>query len=141
MENEVNVQILTPAKKLFAGKASEVVLPAYDGEFGVLAKHSDFIGVLGTGALKIVTSGDDYWFMLSSGVYQVKNGELTILAEIGETPESSADIETLKARMKELEAEMADFKDFSSERHALLKKEYNQVRARVEVHRRTELVN
>ncbi len=141
MTKEFDVEILTPVQTLFAGKATEVVLPAYDGEVGVLADHSNFIGLLGTGALKIVTDGDDYWYMLSSGVYEVRGGKLTILAELGESPEAVNDVDALNIRRKELEAAMGDIKVVTPGQYPLLKKEYDQIRARLEIHRRTELVN
>ncbi|MFN8390471.1 MAG: ATP synthase F1 subunit epsilon [Bdellovibrionota bacterium] len=141
MNTEFDVEILTPAKTLFAGKATEVVLPAYDGEVGVLAEHSDFIGVLGTGPLKIVTAGDDYWFMLSAGVYQVQGGALTILADVGESPGTGQDVDALNQRLKDLEAKMGDTKSFDPKEYELLKVEHDKVRARLEVYRRTALVN
>jgi ATP synthase F1 epsilon subunit len=141
MDKSFDVQILTPAKSLFSGQATEVVLPSYDGEVGVLADHADFIGLLGTGALKIVSAGDDYWFMLSSGVYEVRAGQLRILAETGESPQPGQDTEALNQRLKELEARMGDQKTFDPEEYTALKKEQDQVRARLEIYRRTALVN
>lgn len=141
MEKAFDVQILTPSQKLFAGEATEVVLPAYDGEVGVLAGHADFVGVLGTGPLKIVTEGNDYWFMLSSGVYQIASGKLTILAELGEAPRADVDMKSLGESVKELETKLADFKSFSPEEYPVRKAEYERMKARMEIHRRTELVN
>ena len=141
MEREFNVEILTPSQTIFSGEATEVVLPAYDGEVGVLAGHADFIGLLGTGALKIVTDGNDYWYLLSSGAYQVKSGKLTILAELGEKPEKTIDLDTLTARMKDLEAELADPKTFSADDYPRVKLEYDRTKARIDIHRRTEILN
>ncbi len=141
MSREFSVEILTPAVTLFSGKATEVVLPSFDGEVGILAGHGDFIGLLGTGALKIVTEGNDFWFLLSSGAYQVKGGKLSILAELGEKPEKSIDIETLTSRLKELEAELADPKTFSADDFPRVKLEYDRTKARIDIHRRTEVVN
>ncbi len=59
MAKEFEIEVLTRSKTLYKGKATEVVLPAYDGEVGVLADHANFIGLLGTGPLKVVTGGDD----------------------------------------------------------------------------------
>lgn len=141
MSREFEVQILTPAATLFKGEATEVVLPSYDGEVGVLAGHSDFVGILGTGPLKLVTNGDDYWFVLSSGAYRVESGKLTILAEFGERPQKGVDIEELSARLRELDVQLADIKNFSAEEFPKIKEQADQLRARIEVHRRTEVVN
>jgi len=141
MDREFNVQILTPSSTLFSGKATEVVLPAFDGEVGILAGHGDFVGLLGTGSLKIVSGGNDDWFILSSGAYRVSSGELTIMAEKGEMPDKNADLATLSARMNELEKRLGDFKSFTPEEFPELKREYDEIRAKLEVHRRTQLVN
>ena len=73
-------EILTPGKKLINVEVSEVIFHAYDGERGVLPNHENFIGRLGTGALKLVREKQDYWYMISGGVYEVKNGNLTLFA-------------------------------------------------------------
>ena len=141
MNTYFEVQILTPASTLFRGKATEVVLPAFDGEVGVLAGHGDFVGLLGTGSLKIVTEGNDHWYILSSGTYRVSSGVLTVLAEKGEEPEKNVDLPTLTARLNELEKILGDFKSFTPEEFPQLKLEYDQTKARIEVYRRTQLVN
>ncbi len=141
MSREFEVQILTPAATLFKGLATEVVLPSYDGETGILAGHADFVGLLGTGPLKLVTDGDDYWFVLSSGAFRVESGKLTILAELGERPNKDIDLDDLTSRLKELDAKLADVKNFSSDNFPKLKEEADQLRAKIEVHRRTEVVN
>ena len=141
MNKEFDVQILTPSKALFRGKATEVVLPSYDGEVGVLEGHADFVGLLGTGALKMVTGGNDHWYMLSSGVYQVEDGKLTILAEQGETPQPGIDIAVLSQELKVLSEKLADFKSFTPEEYPKWKVEHDRIKARIDIHRRTEIVN
>lgn len=140
MAKEFSVEVLSSNKTLYQGKVSEVVLPAYDGEVGILAEHGDFIGLLGTGVLKIVTSGNDYWYMLSQGVYHIENGKLIILAERGE---SSAGLDTtsLESRISELEEKFKDMKILSTPEYKNLKLEYDQLKARKEVHTRTNLLN
>ena len=88
MSETFKVQVLTPVGIVFSGRATEVVLPGKDGQIGVLAAHQDIVGLLGTGALKLVIDAKPRWFMVSSGFYEVTNGELSILCEIAETPEN-----------------------------------------------------
>lgn len=140
MSTDFAVKVLTPGKTLCSKRASEVVLPAYDGEVGVLANHADFVGLLGTGVLKVVSDGNDYWFMVSSGLYQIQHGELVVMAEYGEEP-SAVNRESGEARLKEIEVAMADSTKATPETLPVLKKEYDQIRARLEIDRRTNIVN
>ena len=139
MSQDFEIEILTPAKKLYAATGSEVVLPAYDGEVGVLPGHADFIGKLGTGALKVVTKGDDFWFAVSGGVYQVSEGKLAVFAVLGEDARA-VDIEAAKTRMAEIEKEIAQA-NVDPEKLVTLQAELSQQKARLDVHRRTAVVN
>lgn len=140
MAKDFFVEVLSSNKSLYQGKSSEVVLPAYDGEVGVLADHGDFIGLLGTGALKIVTSGNDYWFMLSKGVYHIENGKLIILAEQGDAS-AAVDISLVNSRIPELEEKLKDLNIFTTPEYKILKLEYDQLKAKQEVYKRTNVVN
>ena len=79
--NEFQLQIRTPARTVIDARVTEVVLPAHDGERGVLPGHERFVGLLGTGALKLVREGDDFWFVISSGVYEVQGAKIVVLTE------------------------------------------------------------
>ena len=134
-----HLEILTPGKRLVETEVSEVVLPAHDGEVGVLAGHEDFIGVLGTGTLKYVENGNDYWLMISSGIFEVQSGKLTILAELGETADS-LDPKQSQEKADSLEAELGKGNWYTEELRAILR-QYDLEKARLEVHRRTNVVN
>ncbi len=139
MATEFRITISSPARKLLETEATEVILPGFDGEVGVLAGHQDFIGLLGTGVLKLVRGGDDYWFMVSGGVFEMKGGVLSVLTEVGEKPDD-IDFEGAQARAESLEPELLKKSTYSKDHEGLFV-EYQKERARLEVHRRTELVN
>ena len=105
-QTEFQLKVLTPALELVATQVSEVILPAHDGEVGILAAHGNFVGILGTGVLKYVSKGDDYWLMVSDGVFEVRNGELTVLADVGENAKG---VNVDAAKQKELELEKVVF--------------------------------
>ena len=139
MAKEFQARILTPAAELFSAQVSEALLPAFDGECGVLADHEDFIGLLGTGVLKVVTAGDDFWFMVSSGVFELSNGTLTVLTEVAESAKD-IEVEVAKKRAQELEPVLATLNSYSEKSHSE-RIEYDRARARMEAYRRTHLVN
>lgn len=139
MSQDFEIEILTPASKLYAAKGSEVLLPAYDGEVGVLPGHADFIGKLGTGALKVVTNGDDFWFAISGGVYQVLDGRLTVFATLGDDARSIQP-DGVKSRVAELEKLLAA-QNLPSQEREKLSSELGRLKAQLDAHRRTALVN
>lgn len=139
MASEFALSIYTTGKKLLEATVSEVVVPAFDGECGILAEHENFIGLLGTGLLKMVRDGDDYWFMVSSGVFEVSDGTVTVLAEVGEDAKSIR-INDSKARLLEVESLLSKKTPLDADFESL-KKELDREKARLEAHRRTELLN
>lgn len=136
---QFQLRICTPRGELFSGLVTEAILPGLDGEVGVLAGHKNFIGLLGTGVLKLVRDGDDYWFMLSVGVFEMRGGALTVLAEIAE-PASEINNQLNAERVKELEGSISSMSSYLDD-YAQLKVEYDRASARLEAYRRTHLVN
>jgi len=139
MSAEFELEILTPGKKLFGEKVSEAIVPAWDGETGILANHENFVGKLGTGALKIVQQGKDFWFIVSGGVYEVRDGVVSILAQVAEEP-AEMDISTVEETNERLAAELpkADLNSIAGQN---LKAEHDRSRARLEVYNRTKSVH
>jgi F-type H+-transporting ATPase subunit epsilon len=88
MSNDFHVEILTPAGEVLKTEASEVLLPSYRGELGILPGHEDLVGLLSTGTLKVVRSGNDFWYVVSGGAFKIDNSVLTVFAEFGTSAES-----------------------------------------------------
>ena len=139
MANEFQARILTPRAELFSAQVTEALIPGFDGECGVLAEHEDFVGLLGTGVLKVVSAGDDFWFMVSSGVFELASGTLTVLTEVAESAKD-IDIEFAKKRATELEPALTNLNSYNEKSHSE-RIEYDRARARLEAYRRTHLVN
>ena len=139
MEN-LHFEILTPSRIVYSGDVSEVVLPAYDGEVGVLPEHADFVGALGTGPLKIVKGGEDHWFMVSDGLYQVQDGKLTIFTQSAEGA-ADVNVDAAQAHLEELENSLKTPQNLPMEELPKLQAQRVKEAARVEVYRRTNLVN
>ena len=136
--SEFNLEILTPGKQVFSNAVQEVIIPAYDGETGILAGHENFVGVLGTGPLKLVREGNDYWYMVSSGVYEVRDGKVSILAELVEGADQF-DVEAEKSQLETLTGQLTSL-DLNSPAGQKAKIAHERA-ARVDVHKRTALVN
>ena len=138
-QNEFELEVRTAAREVIHSKVTEVVIPGFRGERGILAGHENFVGLLGTGVLKLVRGGDDYWYVVGSGVYEVRDNKLIVLTDIFEEPKQ-IDTSGSAARISSIEAKLATGSQLDRE-NEVLSKELKRERARVEAHRRTELVN
>ena len=78
----MNLQIITPDKKVFDGEVKLVQVPGSKGSFQVLKNHAPIISTLENGVIKIIDSGDKTSSVpISGGVIEVKNNKIIILAE------------------------------------------------------------
>jgi len=135
----LQVEVVTPAGIVASGEYSEVVLPAFDGESGLLDNHQDFIGSLGTGALKLVKDSQDHWLVIAGGVYRVQDGKLTVLPQHAELPDD-IDAEANAARIEELQKEMV-VKSALASSFTPKSKELELCKARATVYKRAKEVN
>ena len=78
----MNIEIITPDKKLFSGEVSSVQFPGSDGSFGVLNNHSPLIATLKKGNINLTeSSNQNHSFSINGGVVEVLNNKITVLAE------------------------------------------------------------
>jgi F-type H+-transporting ATPase subunit epsilon len=73
----MNLEIITPDKKVFSGEVEVVTLPGTDGSFQVLKDHAALVSTLGKGILK----ADKQEFTIDGGVVEVLNNKILVLAE------------------------------------------------------------
>ena len=73
----MNLEIITPDKKVFSGEVEVVTLPGTDGSFQVLKDHAALVSTLGKGILK----ADKQEFAIDGGVVEVLNNKVLVLAE------------------------------------------------------------
>ena len=80
MSEEFKIEIVNPEKSfLFKDDVSEVVVPAFEGEMGILKDHISIISFLKPGIIKILAkSGDDNYYV-EDGIVEFKNNNLSIL--------------------------------------------------------------
>ena len=80
MSNVFKVEIINPEKSfLLKEDAVEVVVPAYEGEMGILKDHISIISFLKPGILKIFSKDKEQKFYVEDGIVEFKNNSLSIL--------------------------------------------------------------
>ncbi|MGQ3672403.1 F0F1 ATP synthase subunit epsilon [Xanthobacter sp. TB0136] len=77
----LSFELVSPEKLVFSGEATEVIIPGAEGEFGVLAGHGPFVGMLKPGILTIRAAGAAERFFVRGGFAEVNASGLTVLAE------------------------------------------------------------
>ena len=79
----MNLEILTPEKKLFSGSVYGVQLPGIAGLFEVLEKHAPLVSALKAGRLKVLMdkSNQVSLFDIQAGFVEVINNSVTVLVE------------------------------------------------------------
>lgn len=77
----MRVTVISPESAVFDGEADSVIVPAFDGELGILANHAPLMTVLGTGTLTVRAGGTSRRFHVQGGFLQVVQNSVRILAE------------------------------------------------------------
>ena len=91
MSDKFAVEIISPEKTILKTDASEVILPSFEGEIGILKNHIPLITFLRPGLIKIKGSMEIMFFAEDGTVEFVKNNLLILtstaykLSEISKT--------------------------------------------------------
>ena len=80
MSEEFKVEIVNPEQSfLLKEDVSEVVIPAFEGEMGILKDHISIISFLKPGIIKILSKSGDESYYIEDGIVEFKNNNLSIL--------------------------------------------------------------
>ena len=80
MSEEFKIEIINPDKSfLTKDDVSEVVVPAFEGEMGILRDHIPIISFLKPGIVKIYSKSNEEKFYVEDGIVEFKNNNLSIL--------------------------------------------------------------
>ena len=80
MSEEFKVEIVNPERSFLVKEdVSEVVVPAFEGEMGVLKDHISIISFLKPGIIKILSKSGDENYYVEDGIVEFKNNNLSIL--------------------------------------------------------------
>ena len=81
----------------YNGNCETLVVPAHDGEMGILPHHEAMILAVQEGELRFRVPGETQWreAIVGRGIVQVANNRVTMLVDTAERPE---DIDEVRAR-------------------------------------------
>lgn len=80
MSNNFNIDIVNPEKSFLSkNDVFEVVLPAVEGEIGILKDHISIISFLKPGIIKVYSDTEEQNFYVEDGIVEFKDNTLSVL--------------------------------------------------------------
>ena len=111
MNDKVDFELVSPEKLLMSTQASMVVIPGTEGDFGILAGHTDIISNIRVGIVDVYTDEIiDKRVFVSGGVAEVSEDRCTILADEAIVLEE-IDKKTAEVRLSEAQKILDESKD------------------------------
>ena len=123
LPTHIQLQIVSADRSLLNETVDEVVIPGFDGYFGVLPGHTPFLAVLQVGELWYRQGQEKHYISIAFGFAEVLPDRVTILAQIAETADEIdlARAESAKKRAEERLARPTVDMDAERARISLLK--------------------
>jgi F-type H+-transporting ATPase subunit epsilon len=122
MAETLQLEVVTPERKVLSEPVSSVTVPGRNGEMQILPGHAALISELKTGVLSYTEAGTASQLHVSGGFVEVNHDRVSVLAEIAERPE---EIDAARARLarehmeKQLSAWSGSEEDFERARAKL----------------------
>ena len=80
MSEQFNLEIVSPEKSfLKKDNVIEVVVPAFEGEMGILKDHISIISFLKPGIIKVFSKSEENKYFVEDGIVEFKDNNLSIL--------------------------------------------------------------
>ena len=80
MSEEFKVEIVNPEQSFLSKEdVTEVVVPAFEGEMGILKDHISIISFLKPGIIKIFSKSGEENYYIEDGIVEFKNNSLSVL--------------------------------------------------------------
>ena len=96
MAEKIQLEVVTPERRVLAEPVDMVTVPGLGGELGILPGHTPLISELQTGVLTYVQEGKNFPLHVSGGFVEVRDDHVSVLAEVAERPE---EIDAARARL------------------------------------------
>ena len=117
MSEEFKIEIVNPEKSFLVKEdVFEVVVPAFEGEMGILKDHISIISFLKPGIIKVFSKSGDENYYVEDGIIEFKNNNLSILTStifaIKDLDKSKQDNLLKKAEEEASKAEISDQSKF-----------------------------
>ena len=120
MSEKFTVEIISPDRSILKTETSEVVIPSYEGEMGILKDHIPLITFLRPGILKIIGEKDKKYFV-EEGTVEFSDNNLLILTSTAKEI-SKIDKDLLSSLISDAEKKIVTEKITDKEKYLLTNK-------------------
>ena len=98
------LKIIASDKVFYEGRCRKLIIPAPDGEKGILPNHENMVIAIAVGTAKVQLAGEEEWkdLAVGTGFAEIVNNRVTLLVDTAERPE---DIDVRRAREQQERAE------------------------------------
>ena len=101
MSEKFKVEIVSPERPILETESSEVIIPAYEGEMGILKDHIPLITFLRPGIIRIINEKEKTFFVEEGTVEFVNNNLLILTSKAKEV--SKMDKKSIEVLIEEAE--------------------------------------
>src|SRR4029079_9426737 len=103
--NTIHVDIVSAEGEIFAGAASMVFAPGWDGELGIAPRHAPLLTMLKAGEVRVQSpEGAEQHFFVGGGALEVQPNKVTVLADTALRAKDLDEAAALGARQRAEEA-------------------------------------
>jgi F-type H+-transporting ATPase subunit epsilon len=127
MADKLNLEIITPERRVLSEKVDEIVVPGLEGELGILPHHTPLISQLQTGILSYRQGTEKKLVHVSGGFVEVLPDQVAVLSDVAERPEE-IDLERARKARERAETRIATGGDDIDFRRAELKLQRAMIR-------------
>jgi len=101
----LQVEIVTPERRMLSVQADEAIVPGGDGLFGVRPGHAPLLSLVEPGPMTVRDGSNQQIWFVAGGFVEVLNDSVRVLADQAE-PAGHIDVESARRRMEEAQARM-----------------------------------
>ena len=131
MADRLQLDVITPERRLISEEVDAVNLPGANGELGILPGHTPLISQLGSGVLSYAQGPTTRRMHVSGGFVEVNSDRVSVLADVAEKPDEVDAAEARRAR-DEAERQLGSFTG-SPDEMAALRTEFERANARLQL--------
>jgi len=108
--DKINLEVITPERLVLREAVDEVIIPALNGELGILPNHTALISQLKTGILTYRQGHERKQLHVSGGFVEVLGESVSVLSDVAEKPEE-IDLERARRAREVAEKKLASKSD------------------------------
>jgi F-type H+-transporting ATPase subunit epsilon len=127
----LQLDVITPERRLLSEQVDAVTVPGLNGELGILPGHTPLISALATGVLSYAQGGATRRLLVSGGFVEVNADRVSVLADMAEFPDE-VNAQTARLERDEAERRLGTFSGAPEEMEAV-RTELDRATARLQL--------